>query len=536
MLACHLDLENFDHRSAVQQFWGSGPLPQKPGLKAVDMFRAVADGRIKALWIIHTNPAVSLPDASGVADAIAKCEFTVVSDITECSDTARLADVLLPATAWAEKSGTVTNSDRTISRQRAVLPAPGQARDDWRILAQVGQRMGWGSAFDYESPAEIFREYAALSGIAAGFGCDFDISGLRDLTDHDWDALAPHRWPVSAQKTGGRFFAEGGFFHTDGKARMLPLRWRAPEAKTGPRYPYRLNTGRIRDQWHTMTRTALSPRLSAHFAEPFVDMHPADATALQISPTGLVRLQSPLGKAILRVRITESQQPGQFFAPIHWTAETAPCAVIDRLIAPATDPVSGQPESKASVVSAEPFEAAWYGFAVSTRAIHPQSEYWAKARTNAGWRTEMAGATALTDWESEARRLFDLPDADVQIVENRARGEHRLAFHQDDRLLAALFISPRPVAVMRDYLASQTGETVPDVLTGLSPADRPDPGPTLCACLGVGVNTILAAIEKDGLMSVDAIGAALGAGTNCGSCRPEIAALLATRSLSEAAE
>jgi assimilatory nitrate reductase catalytic subunit len=172
-LACHLELEDPAHRAAVQAFWESGPLPQAPGLKAVEMFRAVGRGDIRALWIIHTNPAVSMPDADAVKAAIAGCDFVAVSDVTGATDTARLADMLLPATAWAEKDGTVTNSDRTISRQRAVLPAPGAARPDWAILAEVGRRMGFHAAFDYAGPAEIFREYAALSGDRRADGARF---------------------------------------------------------------------------------------------------------------------------------------------------------------------------------------------------------------------------------------------------------------------------------------------------------------------------------------------------------------------------
>ena len=536
MLACHLDLENADHRSAVERFWTSGPLPKAPGLKAVDMFRAVGEGRIKALWVIHTNPAVSMPDADAVRAAIRGCDFTVVSDITAQTDTARLADVLLPATAWAEKSGTVTNSDRTVSRQRPVLAAPGQARDDWAILADVGRRMGWGTAFDYKTPAEIFREYAALSGIAGAFGRDFDISGLQRLDDHNYDVLQPVRWPFSESRQGGRFFADGAFYHPDGKARMLPLRWKPTAAETGPRYPYRLNTGRIRDQWHTMTRTALSPRLSAHLAEPFVDMSAADAAVLQVGPAELVRLRSPQGVAILRVRITDAQPKGQLFAPMHWTGETAPTGRIDALVAGATDPVSGQPESKAAVVAAERFDAVWYGFAVSARPVHPRAAYWARARTKTGWRVELAGDVAVADWEADARALFDLPDAEVQSIADPARGEARLAFHNEGRLCAALFVSRRPVAVMRDYIATQTGARAPEILTGMSPADRPDPGPVLCACFGIGANTIFQAIESEGLMTVEAIGAALGAGTNCGSCKPELGVLLARMQHREAAE
>ncbi len=536
MLACHLDLENRDHRDAVQDFWHAPEMPTAPGLKAVDMFRAVADKRIKALWVIHTNPAVSMPDADFVRDAIAGCDFTVVSDITAANDTAQLADVLLPATAWGEKSGTVTNSDRTISRQRAALPAPGKARADWQILCDVARHMGWHEAFAYDTPAQIFREHAALSGVAAGFGRDFDISGLAGLTDANYNSLPPSRWPLSKTRNGGRYFADGKFFHADGKAKMLPVSHRAPAAVPDADLPFVLNTGRIRDQWHTMTRTGLSARLSAHLAEPFVDIHPQDAARLKVKPADLIRLSNPSGSGILRARITTDVPAGQLFAPIHWTGQTAPSARIDALVPGAVDPVSGQPESKAAVTAATRFGAAWYGFAVSSQPITPEADYWAMARTPQGWRAELAGMDTPQDWEAAARSLFGLEDAEVQQVTDPARGIARIAFHHKGTLLAALFVSPKPVAVMRDYLAGQPGQSVPLILTGSSPADQPDPGPMVCACFNVGVNTILTAIQDQGLLSVEAIGAALEAGTNCGSCRPELATLLHSTQAKEAAE
>ncbi|MCR9125025.1 MAG: molybdopterin-dependent oxidoreductase [Rhodobacteraceae bacterium] len=536
MLACHLDLENADHRAAVRDFWQAPAVPDAPGLKAVDMFRAVADGRIKALWVIHTNPAVSMPDADAVRAAIAGCPFTVVSDITAATDTAQLADVLLPATAWAEKEGTVTNSDRTVSRQRAVLPAPGAARPDWDILAEVGRRMGWHRAFDYRSPAEIFREYASLSGIAARFGRDFDISGLAGLDDVAYAALAPTRWPVSARRSGGRFFADGRFYHPDAKARLVPVLYRPPAARTGPRYPFVLNTGRVRDQWHTMTRTALSPRLSAHLAEPFIDIHPKDAAPLGIGRSDLVEVVSPLARAILRARLTDTVRRGQVFAPMHWTAQTAPSGRIDALIPGHTDPVSGQPESKAAVVSIRRYGAAWYGFAVSRRAMRPDCAYWAQSVTPAGYRAELADVVAVADWPAEAQRLFGCANAEVSSFVDAGRGIARVALMRGRRVEAALFIAAAPVAVMRDYLAGVPGTEVRDVLSGRAPGDHPDPGPVVCACFGVGVNTIAAAIEAQALFSVDKIGAALQAGTSCGSCRPEIAALLAAARRPEAAE
>jgi len=536
MLACHLDLENADHRAAVRNFWDAPRMPDRAGLKAVDMFRAVGDGRIKALWIIHTNPAVSMPDANAVRDAIAACDFTVVSDITGRTDTARLANVLLPATAWAEKSGTVTNSDRTISRQRAALPVPGMCRSDWDILADVGRRMGFPQAFDYATEAEIFREHAALSGIAGGLGRDFDISGLSGISDTDYDVLEPQRWPVTEARKGGRFFADGQFFHPEGKARLLPVTWKPPAAQTTARYPFRLNTGRVRDQWHTMTRSGLSPRLSAHLAEPFLEIHPDDARHLGVGPADLVQITGSAGQGILRARITDAVQPGQVFAPMHWTGETAPSARIDSLVAATCDPVSGQPESKASVVSVRRYDAAWYGFAVARDELKPRCEYWALARTSHGYRAELAGRDKSSDWEAEARRLFDAPDAALSTIIDDKRGSARIAAHADGVLVGALFVSPSPVAVMRDYLATLPGSDVTNALMGRPAADVPSSGPTLCACFGVGINTIVTAIEEQGLVSVESIGEALGAGTNCGSCRPEIADLLANMRTREAAE
>ena len=524
-LACHLELENPTHRNAVQRFWQSPAMPVTSGLKAVDLFAAAGDGRIKALWIIHTNPAVSMPDANAVARAIAGCDFVVVSDITQ-TDTTRLADVILPATAWGEKSGTVTNSDRTISRQRAFLPAPGQARDDWRMIADVAARMGWGDAFDWDNAGAVFAEYARLSGVAGDLGGDFDISGLAQV---DYDALPPTRWPVSTRKTGGRFFADGGFYTPDARARMLPVTPRLPVARTAPRYPFRLNTGRVRDQWHTMTRTALAPRLNQHIAEPFLEIHPADAVNLGLGTATLACIESPTGQAILRVAITDRVQQGQVFAPMHWTGDTAPAGRIDAVVAAVTDPVSGQPESKAAVVAITALNPAWYGFAVSTGAMTPDATYWARARHTGGWRCELAGQVAPADWEDYARKLFNLPDATCLSVADQTRGTHRLALMAEGRTLAALFVAPEPVQLARGHVADLVGQAGAALLAGRPGAGMPDTGPTVCACFNIGLHTITAAVARQNLTSVAQIGAALQAGTNCGSCRPELAALLAKR-------
>jgi assimilatory nitrate reductase catalytic subunit len=524
MLACHLDLDNPTHTAAVQQFWQSPTIATKPGLKAVDMFRAVEDGRIKALWIIHTNPAVTMPEADRVARAIAACDFTVVSDITANTDTARLAQVLLPATAWGEKDGTVTNSERMISRQRAFLPPPGLARPDWWALAQVAQRMGF-PGFDWPSPAAIFAEHAALSGVAGALGSDFDISNLAGITDHAYATLQPFVWPASPTRQGGRFFADGKFHTPDGRARMVPIVARAPQV-LAQSHPFCLNTGRIRDQWHTMTRTGQSARLSAHLAEPFLEIHPGDAARLGLAAAGLARVTNAHGAAILRVLVTDRVQPGHPFAPIHWTAENAPTGRIDLLVPGITDPISGQPASKSAPVAITPFAANWYGFALSTRPFDPTCAYWAKATLARGVQAELAGYAVPDDWAVTAARMFNLPPPAISVTDP-TRGLHRFAFLAEGRLIAALFIAPTPVALSRSHIAGLLAQPAGNhALAGQPGADQPDPGPTICACFTVGAHTIARAIADQGFVTVDAIGAALRAGTNCGSCRPDIAALI----------
>ena len=533
MLACHLELETPAHRSAVQGFWASPAMATRPGLKAVDMFRAVGDGSIKAIWIIHTNPAVSMPDADAVTAALRGCPFVVVQDVTAATDTARLAHVLLPATAWAEKEGTVTNSDRSISRQRRVLPSPGQTRDDWQILADVAARMGWGAAFNWPNAAAIFREHAALSGVAGALGSDFDISDLAGITDQDYADLAPFTWPQNDRQRGGRFFGTGRYHTPDGRGRMWPIVPKLPQALA--KGQFRLNTGRIRDQWHSMTRSGKSPRLSQHLAEPFVQIHPLDAARLGLGPADLVHLRNDHGEAILRALVTDAVAVGEVFAPMHWTGENAALARIDTLIPGEVDPLSGQPASKSAAVSLTRLAARWYGFAVSAADVVPDADYWAKARVQGGWRLELAGLAVPPDWASFGAGLFGQTEPPAMVTD-RARGLTRLAWHKDDRLIAALFVGPDPVALSRDHLAAQLGALRPgSVLAGRPGADQPDPGPTICACMNVGRNTLLRAIDA-GACSVSALGSQLGAGTACGSCRPELNALLALSTRKEAAE
>ncbi|MBV2186677.1 MAG: molybdopterin-dependent oxidoreductase [Rhizobium sp.] len=534
MLAAHMAIENPEHRERVRRFWNAPTVAARPGFKAVEMFQAVADGRIKALWIMSTNPVVSMPDADAVKAAITACPFVVVSDILQDTDTTRLAHVLLPATGWGEKDGTVTNSERRISRQRAFLPGPGTARPDWWQMAEVGRRMGFTDAFDYASPAEIFAEHAALSAFENDGDRDFDIGAYGDIDEGGFAALEPFQWPQPAgtgrQET--RFFADGRFYHADGRARFVAVKAETPVRVT-EEFPLVLNTGRVRDHWHTLTRTGKSARLSSHLAEPFVEIHPDDAGNLGIGDADLVRLESQGGHIIVRALLTARQARGGVFVPMHWTDEFSARARVDTLLPSITDPVSGQPAFKHGAVAAHRFAAGAYGFAVS--AVKPQglsAAYWALARAEGGWRVELAFDAPLADVEAWCRLHFALPDAAESLgYSDSASGEARIAFFNGDTLLLALFVAPEPVSVSRNWAIGQLSEPHANartrfaVVAGRPGAGRSDPGATVCSCFSVGVNQIVAAV-RSGCRTVEAIGETLYAGTNCGSCRAEIKGII----------
>lgn len=534
MLAAHMAIENPVHRERVRGFWKSPGIAERPGLKAVDMFEAVADGRIKAIWIMSTNPVVSMPDADAVKAALETCPFVVVSDIQKHTDTARLAHVLLPASGWGEKSGTVTNSERRISRQRPFLSVPGEARADWWQLAEVGKRLGFGADFDYRGPADIYAEHAALSAFENDGQRDFDIGAHAGIDAETYEALLPFQWPLRQNGSSiARFFADGGFFTSDRKARLVPIAAPALEEADG-RYPFTLNTGRIRDHWHTMTRTGKSARLSAHIAEPFCEIHPADAASAGISDADLVCVEGANGRSILaRALLTERQMRGAIFVPMHWTGETAPSARVDTLVSSRVDPTSGQPALKMSRASVTRHVAKAHGFLVSaSRPLDLPFTYWSIAKAEGGYRVEFAGEQPAEGWETWLRSSLQLEDNHEYsgYIDERA-GDHRLLVFEGERLQAALFVSAAPVSVSRQWAVDQLKESHQDrnarsmLVAGRPAAGRPDNGAIVCSCFSVGINQINFA-ARAGCRSIEAIGVALSAGTNCGSCRPEIRRIL----------
>jgi len=534
MLAAHMEIENPSHRDRVRRFWRSPVIAERPGLKAVDMFRAVADGSIKALWIMATNPVDSMPDANLVEQALRDCPFVVVSDVARDTDTIRHAHVKLPAAAWGEKDGTITNSERRISRQRAFVPFPGAARPDWWIVCEVAKRMGFADAFTYASPAEIFAEHAALSSFENDGERDFDIGAVAGIDQQSYDRMQPFQWPRPRPGAPAetRFFSDGGFYTEDRKARIVPVHPGSLQDRDSA-FPLILNTGRVRDHWHTMTRTGRSARLSQHFAEPFADLHPDDAKQLGIDDADIVRVSTARGAILVRALVSSRQSLGSVFVPMHWTDQFAGSARVDTLVPSVTDPHSGQPALKHVPVVLERFAAAKYGFAVlAERPSAFGCPYWAIAKCDGGFRLELAFAEGEEDWHSVAASLFAAsPGADTLAYHDVARGQHRFGCFAGDRLVGALFLASEPVAVSRAWACEQLAKPHPSqrarmaVIAGRPGIGSVDRGAVVCSCFGIGANQIASAVAR-GCTCVRAVGQALGAGTNCGSCRGEISRLI----------
>ncbi|HRY16389.1 MAG TPA: nitrate reductase, partial [Candidatus Competibacteraceae bacterium] len=444
-LAAHMDFAP-DDVERVQRFWQAPVIAHQPGLKAVELFEAVADGRIKALWIMGTNPVVSLPDADSAREALKRCPLVVVSDAIADTDTVRLAHIKLPALTWGEKDGAVTNSERRISRQRAFLPPPGEAQPDWWAVTQVARRLGFGALFPFESPAAIFREHAALSGFENEAGRrDFDISALAELADADYDALQPVQWPLPRSATAGaaRLFGAGGFFTADRKARCIAVGPRGPAHVVNDSFPLALNSGRIRDQWHTMTRTGKTARLTSHIPEPYLEIHPVDALACSVGENTLARVHSRWGEMIVRVRTSPEQQPGSVFVPMHWGSPLAPRGRVNAAVNPAVDPLSGQPESKHTPVRVQAYRPRWHGFLLCRQAMAPpEVEYRVSIRDRGCWRYELAGETAVEHWPTWARDLLgDDPGWEWLEFADASAGRYRGAVLVDGRLQACLFVA-----------------------------------------------------------------------------------------------
>lgn len=552
MLASHLDLDNPQHQQLVQDFWQSPVIARQPGLKAVDLFQAVESGKIKAIWIMATNPIVSLPDADQVKRALEKCEFVVVSDICLDTDTTQYADVLLPALGWGEKDGTVTNSERRISRQKAFLPAPGEAEADWWAISRVAKALGF-RGFDFNNSHDIFLEHARLSAYQNSSLSQrentpnfryFNLQGLTHLGFAEYQNLAPIQWPVWDKQEVhqvGQLFSQGQFSHADGKARLVPTVAANPIHAISAEYPLILNTGRIRDQWHTMSRTGLSASLSQHRAEPYCELHPQDALKYGLKDAELVEVKSAWGSCVLRVQFSQNMRRGQIFAPIHWNDQFASDARIGKVVNPVVDPISGEPEFKHTPVMIQPFYTQWQGvlyvregFEQQIQTMIENTVWWSKIQTTQAIRYELADRRRFSDITGQIKSLLAFDDESFEwlnLEDQTAHISHSVVL-QDGQLIASFYIAPAALLPDRDWVAGLfrrerlSALHRKALLAGQAMSMGNSEGALVCSCFKVGKNRIIQTIKDKNITHEKQVTACLKAGGNCGSCLPEIRGLI----------
>jgi len=535
-LAAHMNPNDAIDVDRVRRFWKSDVLEPGEGHKAIDMFRAIESGEIKAVWIMATNPAVSLPDADRVRLALSRCPLVIVSDTVKDTDTLRHADIKLPAAGWAEKSGTVTNSERRISRQRPFRKAQGSAKPDWWIMSEVAKAMGYTKAFKYKDPSDIFAEHAALSEFENDGLRAFDIGIWHKARKSAYDNMAPFQWPASRkhQPAHGatRLYGDGIFTTSSGRAKMLGLSHRGPQSKTSRDYPLIANSGRYRDQWHTMTRTGTAARLSAHRPEPLLEIHPDDAGLYNLTDGGIAWIKSQNGTALMRVAVTDAQMPGQVFIPMHWSDSFSAAGGIGRLLPPNVDPHSGQPESKHIPIAVEPFVANWQGLLFSSTPLDLSGlPYWVSATGVGSMVYEIAGNTPMI-FKSLLPIATNKDDEQIIEYSDAKKGVHRVARLEGDRITGALFVGPERPALGREWVSKLFGADAiaPMERNALLAGRMPDAGAIndrlICSCFSVGLAAITTAISEQKAVTAADIGRVLQAGTGCGSCLPEIKEIL----------
>jgi ferredoxin-nitrate reductase len=341
LLPAHRNLVSPAHRAEVQQFWGSGPLADKPGYTATEMFEALEDGRLKAIWILCTNPLTSLPNARQAEAALAKAKFVVVQEISNKPETLAYADVILPAAAWAEKEGTMTNSERRISHLAKVVAAPGEALPDAEIICRFARAMGF-SGFDYPSPAAIYEEHARLTA-----NTTLDISGLNYSI---LQARGSVQWPYRASQPApdtARLFTDQQFYTPSRRAIIHPVQAAFRSEAADEEFPLILTTGRIRDQWHTMTKTGKVSKLNQHSPQAFAELHPHDAAALGVAEGDLVTVTSRRGEVRMAARLSAGLRPGMVFLPMHWGKQLgSDLNRANNVTSGALDPISKEPDLK----------------------------------------------------------------------------------------------------------------------------------------------------------------------------------------------
>jgi assimilatory nitrate reductase catalytic subunit len=561
LLSGHRDLGRADHRAEVAALWGLPAVPETPGKSAIEMFQAAADGEIKALWIACTNPAQSLPDQATVRRALERAELVVVQEAFATTATARYADWLLPATSWGEKDGTVTNSERCISRVRPAVPAPGQTRHDWSIAVALAQRLearlrpGAATLFPYPTAESVWLEHRESTR-----GRDLDITGLSYPL---LDARGPQQWPLREGDTVGRArLYENGHFETDdGRARFFDTPYLPLAEPRDARFPFSLTTGRLRDQWHGMSRTGTLGRLFGHQAEPTIDLAPQDMLHLGLKDGDLAQLISRRGNLVLPARASDTVAPTQAHVAMHWgdevlggqAADGSAAAGINALTNPAFCPKSKQPELKHTAIRLQKAALPWHLVAaawLSEADALALRQHLAPVMRGFGYASCVpfghgehgvllrlaATAPPTPEAVAEIEALFGLGAGQPQVLryEDRQRGQRRAIGLQragaDTQLRAfvlagdtraegwikALLLQHLPAQAFGSQLLSPNAQA-PQALV---PAGR-----QVCTCFNVAEPAIVEALVSCNgppAQRLAQLQDRLKCGTHCGSCLPEL--------------
>jgi len=557
LLSAHRDLANPVHRAEVAALWGVDTVPEKPGKTAVEMFQAAADGEIKALWIACTNPAQSMPDQATVQRALQRAEFVVLQEAFEGTATAKYAHLLLPASSWGEKDGTVTNSERRISRVRSAVPAPGDARHDWQIAVDFARRLeqrlrpGRPTLFPYETAEAVWNEHRDSTR-----GRDLDITGLSYTL---LDSAGPQQWPLREGDTAGqaRLYEDGVFATGNGRAKFYDTAFTHVAEPRDARFPFSLTTGRLRDQWHGMTRTGTLGRLFGHTPEPAVELHVQDMARLKLADGDLVRVRSRRGALVLPARTAAGMAPAQAFIAMHWGPEYLSTGV-NVLTTGAFCPQSKQPELKHAAVRLERAGLPWRMLAATwvpaadaaatrdaLRALMPQFEFASVVpfgQQHEGLLLRAAAAQAPGPEVLEAvEAVLGLGRDDRALLRyaDPARGQRRTLRLRSEgkgaRLQTFLLAGLADDREAEDWIRSLLQDEQP--VEGLSrqllsPGGKVMAGPRrrqVCNCFDVDESSItktLAACTGSPEERLAKLQGSLRCGTQCGSCLPELRKLV----------
>jgi assimilatory nitrate reductase catalytic subunit len=591
LLPGHRDVTNAEHRAEIERLWNvpAGRIPAKAGNTAVEMFDAVRRSEIKILWIACTNPAQSMPDLRAVAESFANAECVIVQEAFRTTESAKLADVLLPASTWGEKHGTVTNSERRITRVNSVLSPPGEAKHDWEIVAEFARRLearliypsagseglgervllpalalvrtqtpstqlsppegGSNTLFPYASPESIFVEH-----IETTRGRDLDITGLS------YDMLTtkgPQQWPFHKGETSGkkRLYEDGIFPTASGKATFKITPYKAVAEPVDARYPLALTTGRLRDQWHGMSRTGRVPQLYGHEPEPMLTMNTNDAARRGLIAGEIVTVTSRRGALNIRLAVSDDVRSAQCYLPMHWgrmSLSGAGSHGINALTISTFDPISKQPELKHAAVRVEranlPWQLVAFAYAETRDPVALCDELREVAADMAFASTTLIGAErpgvllrlAAADAPDkhtleQIDRVLALTGLATLAYDDARKNLSRRVHIENGRLIGVRLAGDLAAeAWMRDFFLS--GASVIELRQHLLAGSANPPqgfkarGKVVCNCFNVSEQSIIefcSSASGDSAQKITALQSELKCGTNCGSCLPELRTLVA---------